>query len=137
MDTETMMGISFLRYPCLASRWRLAKLLFTSLSATSPLAPGAATASAIPCALLLTWSGGTSQEQKTLLVCGPALAANVRTNDISRSSIYFMLHGSDTDGTRFWGEDAAARSKRSTSHKSPRPALHRVFRVLLGRIDGR
>jgi hypothetical protein len=41
-----------------------------------------------------------------LLVSRPTLSSQVQTADVAPAShLYFMLHGSDRDGTRFWGED--------------------------------
>ncbi|PAP98746.1 MAG: MBL fold metallo-hydrolase [Mesorhizobium sp.] len=45
--------------------------------------------------------GGRGQ----MLVSGPDDFGNVRTGHFDARQLYFMLHGSDTDGTRFWGED--------------------------------
>jgi len=44
--------------------------------------------------------------QGQILVSGPDDFGKVRSRHFEARQLYFMLHGSDTDGTRFWGEDA-------------------------------
>jgi hypothetical protein len=39
-----------------------------------------------------------------ILVSEPATPANIGQGRAAHDSVYFMLHGSDTDGSRFWGE---------------------------------
>jgi len=39
-----------------------------------------------------------------ILVSGPTTAADVQPAQVNVPEIYFMLHGSDTDSSRFWGE---------------------------------
>lgn len=45
--------------------------------------------------------------QGQMLVSGPDDFGKVRSAHFDARQYYFMLHGSDTDGTRFWGEDDA------------------------------
>ncbi len=40
-----------------------------------------------------------------LLVSQPTKSSTIGAQNASSEIVYFMLHGSDTDGTRFWGED--------------------------------
>jgi beta-lactamase superfamily II metal-dependent hydrolase len=41
---------------------------------------------------------------ETLYVSGPTRSADLHADSVSKSHCYFMLHGSATDGTLFWGE---------------------------------
>lgn len=45
--------------------------------------------------------------QEGLLVCEKTQPANLSSATLDADAVYLMLHGADTDGTRFWGEDAA------------------------------
>jgi hypothetical protein len=40
-----------------------------------------------------------------LLVSGPRACSDIGAGGIPAGGTYFMLHGSDVDGSRFWGED--------------------------------
>jgi hypothetical protein len=40
-----------------------------------------------------------------LLVSSPTAPQQVGTGKIDQTGVYFMLHGSDSDGSRFWGEE--------------------------------
>lgn len=46
--------------------------------------------------------------QETLFASRPTEARHVRSADVNASLAYFMLHGSDRDTTRFWGEAGGA-----------------------------
>jgi hypothetical protein len=39
-----------------------------------------------------------------ILVSEPTIARGISTGNVDASAIYIMLHGSDSDTTRFWGE---------------------------------
>jgi hypothetical protein len=43
-----------------------------------------------------------------MLVSAPTNPAGVGPGNAKANSVYFMLHGSDTDATRFWGEQQGA-----------------------------
>jgi beta-lactamase superfamily II metal-dependent hydrolase len=42
--------------------------------------------------------------KEDLLVSAPSLRSSVKTTQVGRPYLYFMLHGSAADGTSFWGE---------------------------------
>ncbi|MHC2218854.1 MBL fold metallo-hydrolase [Rhizobium leguminosarum] len=49
------------------------------------------------------WQGVRGTEN--ILISGPTLHSELARAEISRPSLYFMLHGHDVDATQFWGED--------------------------------
>ncbi len=45
--------------------------------------------------------------QESLLVCETTQPADLDSAALDADAVYLMLHGADTDGSRFWGEDDA------------------------------
>ncbi len=45
--------------------------------------------------------------EEDLLVCERTTPPDINSSVLESDAIYLMLHGSDSDGTRFWGEDDA------------------------------
>ena len=43
-----------------------------------------------------------------LLVSAPTVPGNIGSHNANGACVYYMLHGSDADGARFWGEDQGA-----------------------------
>lgn len=80
------------------------RLVLTALSASAPTGPPqrfGSRNSARPFAEKV-WQ--TIPGTASILVSGPATAEHVQPDSLSVPSVYFMLHGSDKDGSRFWGE---------------------------------
>ena len=83
---------------------RSSELLLKCLSASSGTAPGrfGIRNQERPFANAI-WNSIPGNE--AILVSGPAQTSHVQSRDVQRPCIYFMLHGDDDDGARFWGED--------------------------------
>ncbi len=45
--------------------------------------------------------------EQDLLICERTTPPDINSSVLEADAIYLMLHGSDSDGTRFWGEDEA------------------------------
>lgn len=45
--------------------------------------------------------------EEDLLICERTTPPDINSSVLDADAIYLMLHGSDSDGTRFWGEDEA------------------------------
>jgi len=45
--------------------------------------------------------------EEDLLICERTTPPDINASVLEADAIYLMLHGSDSDGTRFWGEDEA------------------------------
>jgi len=96
MDTETMMGISFLRYPVSRPGWAPGRTAVHELIGNEPLSTGPA---ATPSAFMRPFADVVwrkhRRSRKTCSSVDRPLRPTWRTNDISRSEhLKFMLHGS-------------------------------------------
>ena len=76
---------------------------------------------------------------ETLFQCAPTRFDQLPTGSAQRPFLYFMLHGLDTDTSRFWGDDPARGTVEAINTSTlPRKGLKRCpGRLLLGRVDRR
>lgn len=98
-DADSMPELPVTRIPDARS----AQFLLTALTAVAHGSSGrfGIRNSARPFANVI-WSGVAGAQ--ALLVSGPAATGTVVVGNVRQPFVYFMLHGSDGDATRFWGE---------------------------------